>query len=95
MPEPTTMTSKGQVTVPQVIRQRLGLRSGDKIAFTLLADGTVILRPKTLKPQDVAGVLRQSGQQRISIDDMRVKDIESDVPDAVLEMAGKAIARRP
>lgn len=44
---PTTMTSKGQVTVPRRIRDRLGLNSGDKISFTLLSDRTVIMRPKT------------------------------------------------
>lgn len=74
----TTLTSKGQVTLPQQIRQRLGLRSGDKIAFTLLADGTVILRPKTLRPQDVAGVLHQTGQQRVAIDDMQANYIKSE-----------------
>lgn len=29
----TTMTSKGQVTVPVEIRRRLGLRPGDKVRF--------------------------------------------------------------
>ena len=28
----TTMTIKGQVTVPREIRDRLGLKSGDKVA---------------------------------------------------------------
>ncbi|HWS73770.1 MAG TPA: AbrB/MazE/SpoVT family DNA-binding domain-containing protein [Quisquiliibacterium sp.] len=41
------MTSKGQVTVPREIRDRLGLESGDKMAFTMLSDGTVVMRPKT------------------------------------------------
>ncbi len=30
----TTLTSKGQVTVPQRVRERLGLRAGDKIEFS-------------------------------------------------------------
>ena len=33
MADATTMTTKGQVTVPREIRDRLGLKSGDKMAF--------------------------------------------------------------
>ena len=31
MADPTAMTTKGQVTVPREIRDRLGLKSGDKM----------------------------------------------------------------
>jgi len=53
----TTLTSKGQVTVPREIRERLGLAPGDKLAFTLLSDGTVIMRAKTRRLLDLAGSL--------------------------------------
>jgi len=33
MADATTMTTKGQVTVPREVRDRLGLKSGDKMAF--------------------------------------------------------------
>lgn len=33
MADATTMTTRGQVTVPREIRDRLGLKSGDKMAF--------------------------------------------------------------
>lgn len=33
--EPTTVTSKGQVTIPKEIRQRLGIRKGTKVVFSL------------------------------------------------------------
>ena len=70
MADPTTMTSKGQVTVPREIRERLGLKSGDKMAFTMLSDGTVVMRPKTRRLADLAGALSRPGQPTVSIEDM-------------------------
>jgi AbrB family looped-hinge helix DNA binding protein len=34
--------SKGQVTVPQEIRKRLGLSSGDQVEFVIVGEETVI-----------------------------------------------------
>ena len=70
MVEATTMTTKGQVTVPRGIRDRLGLKSGDKMAFTMLSDGTVIMRPKTRRLADLAGSLTRPGQPEVAIEDM-------------------------
>ena len=70
MAQPTTMTSKGQVTVPREIRDRLGLKSGDKMTFTLLSDGTVVMRPKTRRLADLAGSLTRPDQPKVSIEDM-------------------------
>ncbi len=40
----TTMTSKGQVTIPKEVRQKLGLRQGSRVAFVVQGDHAV-LRP--------------------------------------------------
>jgi antitoxin PrlF len=40
-----TVTSKGQVTIPKRVRDRLGIRAGSAVAFELTADGEVVLRP--------------------------------------------------
>jgi antitoxin PrlF len=66
----TTLTSKGQVTVPREIRDRLGLESGDKLRFTLLSDGTVIMRAKTRRLIDLAGSLTRPGQPAVGIEQM-------------------------
>ncbi len=34
----TSVTSKGQVTIPKPLRQRLGLRQGSKVEFSLVGD---------------------------------------------------------
>ena len=70
MADPTTMTTKGQVTVPREIRERLGLKSGDKMAFTMLSDGTVVMRPKTRRLADLAGSLTRPGQPTVAVEDM-------------------------
>ena len=38
-----TITSKGQVTIPKDVRQRLGLRKGDQIEF-VVEDGVTFVR---------------------------------------------------
>ena len=65
-----TMTVKGQVTVPREIRNRLGLKSGDKLAFTMLSDGTVVVRPKTRRLTDLVGSLARPGQPLVPVEEM-------------------------
>jgi antitoxin PrlF len=70
MSDAIRMTTKGQVTAPRAIRDRLGLKAGDKIAFTLLSDGTVVMRPKTRRLSDLAGSLTRPGQPEVTVEDM-------------------------
>ncbi len=43
----STVSSKGQITVPLEIRQRLGLKEGDRVEFVSEDDRTII-RPAQL-----------------------------------------------
>ncbi len=47
----STISSKGQVTVPKAIRTRLHLKAGDRLRFLVDADGSVRLAAAT---RDVA-----------------------------------------
>lgn len=40
------MTSKGQVTIPKNIRQRLGLTPGCEVRFAVGKDGQIVLEEK-------------------------------------------------
>jgi len=74
MSEPTTMSIKGQVTIPRDVRERLGLQAGDKIAWSLLSNGTVVVRPKTRRLVDLVGMLTRPGQPGVTVDDMRLPE---------------------
>ena len=39
----STVTSKGQVTIPKAVRDLLGIAPGSKVAFHRAADGSVVL----------------------------------------------------
>jgi len=42
---PTTLTVKGQVTIPKQIRDALGLRPGMSVDFSVNRDGEVVIHP--------------------------------------------------
>ena len=66
-----TLTSKGQVTIPKTVRDELGLREGDRVAFRVLDDGTVVVEPETIDLLDLAGTLipRRKGVTVADMDD--------------------------
>ena len=61
----STLTSKGQTTIPKDIRDSLGIKSGDRMTFTLMPDGTVLLRIKNKSVMNLAGSLRKRGQKPV------------------------------
>jgi antitoxin PrlF len=65
-----TLTSKGQTTIPKEIRDSLGMKPGDQMTFTLMTDGTVVIRVKRKSIMELAGVLRKKGRKPVSIAQM-------------------------
>ena len=65
-----TLTSKGQTTIPKEIRDGLGMKPGDRISFTLMPDGTVIMRVKRKSVMDLAGVLHKKGRKPVPIEQL-------------------------
>ena len=56
-----TITSKGQVTVPKPIRDRLHLKPGDKIDFILEEDGGLRVTPVTASVTQLKGMVPRPG----------------------------------
>jgi antitoxin PrlF len=65
-----TLTSKGQTTIPKEIRESLGIKPGDRMTFTLMPDGTVVMRVKTGSMMRLAGALHKKGRKPVSIEKM-------------------------
>lgn len=71
----STLTSKGQVTIPAELRKSLGLEAGTRVAFHQLPNGTVIMRIKNKSLLDLRGAGRKymTGKlPKVSIEDMKV-----------------------
>ena len=65
-----TLTSKGQVTLPKEIRDRLGLDAGSVLDFQLLPDNTITAR--TVKPdaRRIRGLLKSPHAEPLTVEQM-------------------------
>ncbi|HEY5210376.1 MAG TPA: type II toxin-antitoxin system PrlF family antitoxin [Stellaceae bacterium] len=65
----STITSKGQTTIPGAIRRHLKLKPGDRVEYIVEADGKVVLLPVTLDVSALKGLLAPA-PRRLSIEAM-------------------------
>jgi antitoxin PrlF len=63
-----TLTSKGQMTIPKAIRDSLGMKAGDRMTFTLMPDGIVVLRVKNKRVSDLGGILHKKGRKSVPVE---------------------------
>ena len=65
-----TLTSKGQITVPKEIRDRLGLDAGSMLDFQVLPDNTITAR--TVKPEArrIRGLLKSPHAGPLTVEQM-------------------------
>jgi len=60
-----TLTSKGQTTIPKEIRDSLRMKAGDRMSFTLMSDGVVLMRVKNKPASELAGLLYKKGRKAV------------------------------
>ena len=66
------VTSKGQITIPAEIRKQMNLGPQDKVVFTLLPDGTTVMRAKNRSVTSLAGMITPA-KKRVSIKEMKMR----------------------
>jgi AbrB family looped-hinge helix DNA binding protein len=66
----TTITSKGQVTLPKEIREHLRVKSGDRVDFVVDESGRVVVQAATLDVRELRGILHRPGRRPVSLDEM-------------------------
>ncbi|CAM8625832.1 AbrB Regulators of stationary/sporulation gene expression [Burkholderiales bacterium] len=64
-----TLTSKGQVTIPADVRQRLGVEAGDRLEFVELNHGVFAIQPAIDDVRSLKGLLKKPSRA-VSIDAM-------------------------
>jgi AbrB family looped-hinge helix DNA binding protein len=69
MPE-STVTAKGQTTVPVQVRELLGAKPGARLVWHAMPNGVVIVRAKTRSVLDLAGLLKRPKGKPVAIEDM-------------------------
>lgn len=55
------VTSKGQVTIPVAIREKLGIKRGDTLVFESRGDHVAILQPGTIGKRTAGALAKYAG----------------------------------
>jgi antitoxin PrlF len=72
------LTSKGQVTIPKAIRDRLALEPGVTLHFSIDPSGRIVVTPLTLGMEDLIGILPKP-RKRLTSEEIDEAIVESAV----------------
>jgi AbrB family looped-hinge helix DNA binding protein len=81
-----TVTGQGQVTIPKEIRERLRLRPGCRVRFTLEEDGHAVIAPVYRRLSELAGML---GKPKRSL---TLEEIDEAIASAAVGRFRRAVA---
>ena len=93
--QPTTMTQKGQVTIPAPIRKALGLHRGDQISFVLDRKKSARIKPaKKFSIMSLYGSLKPKMKYKATDDIYKIIKMEENTwPEAAAERDFKSRSR--
>lgn len=66
----STLTAKGQTTVPAEIRASMQAQPGMRLVWSAMPDGTVIVRAKNRSITELAGLVEPPPGRHIAVDAM-------------------------
>ena len=64
-----TLNSKGQITVPRDVRERMGLKAGDIVEFVEIESGTFAIKSVMSDVRALKGLLKRPNEP-VSVKDM-------------------------
>lgn len=86
----SSVTSKGQVTIPVAIRKHLGVGTPDKITFVVEDDGRVALQPAKFTLRELRGIVPAiPGRTTTDFDDQIEEAMEDEAARIVEEMRAR------
>jgi antitoxin PrlF len=65
-----TLSSKGQITIPLAVRQKLGVSTGDRVEFVELDNGQFALMPAVDDVRVLKGIVPKP-RRPVAIEEMR------------------------
>jgi antitoxin PrlF len=83
----STLTSKGQTTLPREVREALGLKPGDKLAYRVEGETVRLTRPRSLI--ELAGCLADAYQGP----PVSVEEMDEAVAEAAAERFRRSVER--
>ena len=66
----STLTSKGQITIPKEVRDRLHLKTGSRLEFFVDPSGRVILQTLNSDFRALRGMIRSKRKRPVTIEEM-------------------------
>jgi antitoxin PrlF len=64
------LTTKGQVTIPKIVRESLKLHAGDKIEIIVKNDSEAVIRPVSKKVDDIFCKLHKPSRKLVTTEAM-------------------------
>lgn len=66
----STITAKGQTTVPADVRAVVHAQPGTRLVWSVMPDGTIIVRAKSKSILDLKGMLKAPKGRHVAVDEM-------------------------
>jgi antitoxin PrlF len=86
----STLTSKGRITIPREVRNRLGLREGDRVVFQFDEQGNLLLRQEAQSPLGrLPGLLKHLAKDR----PVTIEEMKAAVKQGAAERSKKSVKR--
>lgn len=68
----STITSKGQITIPVKVREALGLDTGDRVEFVEIQKGQFAIVAATRSVQELKGLFHDKRRKPVTVEEMNL-----------------------